>query len=159
MRTKIKRSDAAIDLNAGYTYVDKVAPQTERCEREYYLSEDQLNENLSWLGKTKELCEKEGVKLILFIAPQCKYPSEELVSRLREAAGGVDIANFNDNFEELELDLENDFHDTLHLNCFGAEKFTHKLATILMEMNFKVTGAQSSLWEERVGHGKALFAD
>lgn len=147
---KGKREDCSIDMNAGYTFVDEISPQEERSERNYYLSDEQLEKNLRWLKRIEKLCSDKDIDLVLFIAPQCKYPSDELVSAVRDAAADVKLINYNDDFEKLGLDISKDFHDSLHLNCYGADKFSPLVADTLESLGIIPSNTQAELWEERI---------
>lgn len=81
-----------------------------------------------YLDKMVELCEKEGVQLILIKAPSL-YPywydewEEQMESYAKEK--GVPYVNYLEEIAEIGLDFSQDTYDGgLHLNLSGAEKMS-----------------------------------
>lgn len=147
------RPDAVSDIMAGYTYLERTEPQEKRFERKFYCTKGEYNDNLEYMQKIIELCEDEGVKLEFFIVPACEYVSPELTEGLRAVAGKVKVTNFNDHFDEIELELENDFFDKRHVNFKGAIKFSDHLSEHIEEnYNLPSNEHDEALWKERVEH-------
>ncbi len=147
------RPDAISDIMAGYTYLGTAEPQTERFEREFLCTEEEYEHNISYLDKIIKLCDKEGIELELFIVPACEYVSPELTADLREAAGAIKLTNFNDDFEEMDFDLDKDFFDKRHVNINGAVKFSEYLSEYITK-NYDLPSNEHDLelWQERVEH-------
>ncbi len=147
------RPDAISDIMAGYTYLGTAEPQTERFEREFLCTDEEYKHNISYLDKIKKLCDKKGIELELFIVPACEYVSSELTAGLREAAGNTRVTNFNDDFEEMDFDLEKDFFDKRHVNINGAVKFSNYLSEYITQ-NYDLPSNEHDLelWQERVEH-------
>lgn len=147
------RPDATSDLMAGYTFLSKAEPQSERFEREFLCTDEEYEKNVSYIDKIKKLCDKEGIELELFIVPACEYVSPKLTEDLRQVAGSIKVTNFNDHFNEIGFDLETDFFDKRHVNFTGALKFSDYLSRYIEEnYELKHNEHDEDLWKERVEH-------
>ena len=77
--------------------------------------------------------QKEG-KLILIAAPYViTKEDQEVFNRITEIAAeeGITFINYNEYYEEMDLDFEQDFNDESHLNYWGSCKFTNYLGEFL----------------------------
>lgn len=111
-----------------------------------------------YLDKMRELCEKNGVELILVKAPSLyPYWYEEWDRQICDYAEKYNLKyyNFLENTEEIGLDFSADTYDGgLHLNVYGAEKLAHYFGRILTEE----CGLESrrgdedleTIWEEKL---------
>ena len=145
------RPDEVIDPLAGYTLMEEAVPQTERYTRDYETAEDVLAENLGWLRKIAALCEREGVRLVLFQVPSCAWVPETALKRARDTVGdNIEIVDFNERFDAMDIDMERDFYDFLHFNARGAVKFTRALAAYLAEAGIAPGTHDEALWQWRV---------
>ncbi len=134
---------------AGYTFLSKAASDvTEIRTRPTPLVEKNYAVALEYLRKIEDFCRQEDVALYCFISPSAYRYSETLMSRLRADA---EFINFNDDFDSLGLDLSRDFFDSLHFNCFGAEKFSAFLAQKLPELGIVPSDPDrlDGVWTER----------
>ncbi len=90
-----------------------------------------------YLDKMADLCEKEGIQLILVKAPSLyPYWYEEWDAQMAAYAGerGLKYYNFLNATEEIGLDFSQDTYDSgLHLNLSGAEKLSRYFGKILQE--------------------------
>lgn len=92
-------------------------------------------ENITYLDKIRELCEKNNIKLILIKAPSTYpywYPeyNEQVIEYAQKY--NLDYLNFLDYVEEMGLDYQTDTYDSgLHLNVSGAEKLTKYFGSYL----------------------------
>lgn len=145
------RPDETLDPLAGYTLMEEASPQAERYARDYTTAPDVLEENLGWLQKIAALCERRGVRLVLFQVPSCAYVPEPAMGRIRDAAGNsAEIVDFNERFDTMDIDMETDFYDFLHFNARGAVKFSRALAAYLAEAGVTPRGAHDgTLWQWR----------
>ena len=87
---------------------------------------------VAYLNRIVELCREKGIELILVKSP-CLYPAwyeawdEWLEAYAREQ--GVTYLNAIPHVEEMGIDLNTDTYDGgIHLNVFGAEKYTRWFA-------------------------------
>lgn len=90
-----------------------------------------------YLDMMRELCEKEGVELVLVKAPSLyPYWYEEWDAQIEEYAQKYNLKyyNFLEVTEEIGLDFTTDTYDAgLHLNLAGAEKMSRYFGKILAE--------------------------
>ncbi len=145
------RPDATTDMLAGYTYLGISQVQQKRYEREFLYTESEYERNIEYMQKIIELCNDRGITLEFFIVPACEYVSRDLTDGLRSVAGEVKITNFNDHFDELDLDTETDFYDKRHVNFVGAIKFSDYLSEYIEEsFDLPTNDHDEELWNERV---------
>ena len=142
------------DPFAGYTFLNTVTPQTEITYRDYVAGDENYLRNLGYLQKIDRFCQESGMELLLFLAPAMDRVPADALARLEEdvarlsAAGFVD---FNEAAGQLGIDDGMDWHDLLHFNCWGAEKFSRYLAGYMAEeMELAPTeGEDEGLWQAR----------
>lgn len=65
-----------------------------------------------------------------FYEEQIQYKLNDAISRIEK--NGFDIINFN-TLEDFNIDFENDYYNELHMNVYGATKFTLYFAKYLSE--------------------------
>lgn len=145
------RPDAVSDIMAGYTYLEKAEPQTERFEREFLCTEEEYEDNIKYFNKIVDLCNKKGIELEFFTVPACEYVSFGLSDNLKYIRRDGIVTNFNDHFDEIGFDLEKDFFDKRHTNFTGAVKFSDYLSEYIEE-NYELPYNEHDreLWNERV---------
>lgn len=146
-----KRPDQMADINAGYTVLYESEVQTERSERVFEYTDDDIALQMEYLKKIKLLCDNEGIQLEMFIAPAASYVSEDDKQLIRDLPGEHTLTDFNDDFDKIGLDLERDFYDARHLNLYGATKFTSVFSEhILNNYSFDKTQDDTKLWQKRL---------
>lgn len=108
----------------GFTYLTDSAPQYEFKEKE--VDEGEYGNNLEWFKKIAQLARANNITLVPYIAPYFERLSDEYTERIRQdaASEGLELLDCNDYFEEFGFDPKRDFYDSLHTNCYGAEKFS-----------------------------------
>lgn len=88
-----------------------------------------------YLERMRELCEENGIELILIKAPSlypCWYDEWEAQVEDYAAAHDLRYINFLEHIDEIGLDYSTDTYDAgLHMNLSGAEKLSHYLGGIL----------------------------
>ena len=95
--------------------------------------------SLEYLDKMKALCEENGAELVLIKAPTNSrgywwYDEWEAQIVEYSQANGVDYYNFIPHADEMGIDWQTDTYDEgLHLNVYGAEKFTKYLGQTLVD--------------------------
>jgi hypothetical protein len=94
---------------------------------------------VEYLNKIIQLCKENQVQLVLCQMPMGDYElykeirgrSNTLMKQAEEA--GVEVLDFEQLREELNLNYEEDFHNAIHLNTRGAEKISAYFAGYLKE--------------------------
>lgn len=153
------RPDEMRDPLAGYTRMDTAAPQDGLRVREAVPGEDVFQENVRYLQKMQEVCRRAGAELVLYEAPVCESIPPEWLERIETAAGEA-VTDYSKALTELELDLQTDFYDYLHLNHTGALKFTKRLAADLTAgRSLRSSTHDAALWQERTAYLKELDTD
>lgn len=120
---------------------------------DYTIDEDQLY----WLDQIRELCEENGVQLMLIKAPSL-YPYwydqwDEQIVRYADAHD-LTYVNLLDLSDAVGLDFSTDTYDGgLHLNLSGAEKLSRYFGAVLQETYSLEDRRQeadlAALWEEK----------
>ncbi len=111
---------------------------------------------MEYLEKIRILCEKNGSKLILVKAPTNSrgyWWYDEWEEQIADYADKNDVAyyNFIPKAEEMGIDWQTDTYDGgLHLNVYGAEKFSRYFGQILANehglTSHKNEGSIAKLW-------------
>ena len=141
------------DEFAGYTFLDTVSPQAKITYRDYVAGDENYLRNLKYLRKIEGYCRENHIELLLFLSPAMGRVPEEALARLKEDVSQLSarFVDFNEIAWALAIDNGTDWHDFLHFNCRGAEKFSHYLAAYLTE-EFGLTpteGEDEALWQAR----------
>ena len=145
-----KREDQLADVNAGYTYLDVIAPQT-RAQRVFEYTDDDIELQQKYLKKIIDLCDKKGIALELIITPSASYVTDADKQYITAVCKNIPLTDFNDDFESLGLDLTKDFYDARHLNVYGAIKFSKTLSQhILKNHPTPLRSYVSQNWTDRL---------
>ena len=116
-----------------------------------------LSENCwAYLDKMRKLCERHGAELILFKAPvpyPYWYPQWDAQVSDYAARYGLLYINALDDMEAIGIDMATDTYDGgLHLNLWGAEKFSRYLGAVLSERglaDLRGDNGISAAWEKK----------
>lgn len=146
-----------VSHNGYYMRVD-VKPVT-TIPPERVLADYSFGENAwKYLKMMADLCEKEGIELLLIKAPSL-YPHwyDEWDVQIEEFAEERDLTfiNFLDLVDEIGIDYNTDTYDAgLHMNLSGAEKLSKYLGRVLTE-EFKVPdrsedASWKEIWQEKI---------
>lgn len=142
------------DALAGYTLLTTAEPIEADYEREFTAESAEYRDNLRWLGKIADYCEKNDIELMPFIAPSTgKIPPAALEAlRGDVAALGMTLTDFNEIIPELGIDYSTDWYDPRHFNLRGAVKFSRWLSEYLAEDSGidPAAEADETLWNERL---------
>ncbi len=119
-------------LRADIRPYDPEAFPYERRREDYSFSE----KNVDYLNRIADLCEENGIELVLMKAPSAYPvwvdPYEEQIEAFAEERGLLYLNTLE--HEEIGIDLSTDTYDGgLHLNVYGAEKVSRWLGPILSE--------------------------
>ena len=143
------------DPLAGYTFLSRIQPVEEIQVRDYADVEENYPRNLEAAGEIVAYCQAKGIRPVFFLAPSVNRVSDELTARMdADLTGmGADFINYNEVFDRFGFDLSRDFYDTLHTNCWGAEKLSRYLAGTLTDLGLVPTeGEDAALWQGRAEH-------
>ena len=143
------------DVFAGYTYLEKIEPQSGITVRGYRADTEDYARNLEYLQRIYEYCQRNGIQLLLFITPTTGRVAEPALTQLKADIATLENArcvDFNDTISALNIDDSTDWYDFIHFNCRGAEKFSRYLGNYLRdELALGATeGEDETLWHTRV---------
>lgn len=148
------------DELAGYTFLDRVTKIDEFTVRE--ACTEVYDRNLSYIEKMVNFCNDEGINIVFFFSPTTKRLTDDVTAQIKSDISllGAEFIDFNDNFDEFNFDLSVDFHDTLHTNYRGAQKFSKYLAGIFSDYGLSASeNADTELWQERIDSFNKLRDD
>jgi len=142
------------DELAGYTFLADAKEMASVQPRNESFDGANYNTNIGYLKKIAELCEKNGIKPVYYIAPNYWPLSDEHMSMLENdigKMGNVRFIDFNKDGGLSSYDPKLDFYDNLHFNWRGAEKFSDRLADILTrQLGLEPTvNPDSTIWNTR----------
>lgn len=139
----------------GYTPLDDAKPQTERGLRIPKVEPGNENYlyNLDYFRRITELCDREGIECVFFITPTMEDYTEEQTARMLTDLRALPcraVEDWTDLIEEIGIDNETDWFDSIHFNQSGAEKFTAFFSDYLLDLGLEPTpGADAGLWQRR----------
>lgn len=116
-----------------------------------------------YLQKIQELCDENGIELVLMTTPHADWTSTQAATMLALAHKlGLDYYNFCDQsfVENCGLDVNTDFRDRNHLNAYGANKFSTAFADIMKSVGVNAgvhEDAVTFTWEQDVARINDLF--
>lgn len=143
------------DILAGYTFLDKIEPQTGPWPRGEVLDRETYDNNLEYMKMIADFCKQEGISLIVYLSPTYSVLSQENLEMLKtdlSQISGVTYMDIHDKFD-YGIDQDTDFFDLMHFNCLGAEKFSAYLALLLQSFDMEATeNEDASLWWSRVAN-------
>ena len=105
--------------------------------------------NREYLEKIIELCRDKDVRLIMVKAPSNSTEEEKMYYNEVEKIAkenGVEFVDYNMCYDEIGLNMKEDFFDERHLNIFGAEKFTDYFVRTCAYFNGKTRSDND--WQE-----------
>ena len=152
------------DPLAGYTYLDTYCQTDGIYERAIADDPDNYQRNFDALKQIYELCLDRGIQPVFYVAPTLGRIPEQAMASLQDSIGKAMpealLLDCNDHFSEIGADESRDFHDTLHYNAAGAEKFSRFLGSWITE-NLDLSplpGQDKDLWQSRLNHFDELAA-
>ena len=111
-----------------------------------------------YLDMMTELCEKEGIELLLIKAPSLyPYWYDEYEAQVEDyaAAHNLRYINFLELTDEIGIDYDTDTYDAgLHMNLSGAEKLSGYIGKVLVE-DYGIEDRRkekelSDIWEKKI---------
>ena len=152
---------AVPDPLAGYTFLDEALDSASPAERPVDFDSSVYANNLKYLKRIADVCEKEGSRLIFFIAPSYWRLNGRYLQMLSSdisSIKNVQFIDFNQTYAGLGIDPESDYYDLLHFNYRGAEKFSATLAGIIDGYFFNYDDVDTELWNSRLEHYESLHS-
>ena len=110
------------DLLAGYTFLKEVLPITQFTQRDMGDYPEAYAENLEAAEEIVDLCEEQGIRVVFFNRYTYSNPPEtEDLARIEEdlTALGGEFWDCNQIYDQLSIDQDTDFFDTLHFKLPG----------------------------------------
>ena len=82
--------------------------------------------NREYLEKIIKLCQDKNVRLMMVKAPSNSTEEDKYYNEAEKIAkeNGIEFVDYNMYYDEIRLDMREDFFDERHLNIYGAEKFS-----------------------------------
>lgn len=123
------------DPYRGYVCLETIKPITHREDVSNITEIRQpLPKTMKYLEKIYQLTKKENISLVLLKAPS--NPTKEEQMQYNAAwkfaeARGIAYVDYNQKYDELGLNLNEDFYDRRHLNFRGVQKLTPQFAEYL----------------------------
>lgn len=144
------RTSRQTDPYAGYALLTEAQPSAPIAYPDK-ISADQYQERIGYLRKISDFCAQEGIKLVFFLAPvHGTFPQDKLDDLYRDL-DSIPHALFFDCSDGTwpEFDPQTQWFDFLHLNLYGAEPFSRRLAQELEKLGLESEHDNSALWQER----------
>ncbi|NLF37018.1 MAG: hypothetical protein GX584_07710 [Clostridiaceae bacterium] len=146
------------DIYAGYTFLSKIEPQGSPWPRNEKFDIQTYKENLEYMKDIAAFCEKKGISLIVFISPSFSALKQDNLDMLKKDIGkikNVSYIDFNERFDDFDINVKTDFFDLMHFNALGAEKFSIYLSDMLKSLDLEATDNEDmSLWWSRISNFK-----
>lgn len=139
---KAALTPAKADPLKGHTAVDKVyVPENDPWIRNMDAVDwDLYAQNMADFARIAQLCQEEGISLLVTINPTYSQFSQDVYAKLEEdvtAAGDhVRFVCWADSFEDLGLDRTTCLYDGGHLNQQGAAVFSRKMGEYLATLGY-----------------------
>ena len=126
-------NDDAKETFKGYTPYWEIKPQV-RPEISEERAEGLTPKSERYLRKIIDYTKSKGSELVLIVAPYIITDADKMTyNRIEEIAVQEDVTfiDYNEYYDQMELDFEKDFNDDSHLNYWGSNKFTDYLGSYL----------------------------
>lgn len=142
---------AARDEYAGYTPLTAKTPQPWRTDVSFSADTEVYREGMQVLHRIAELCAGRDIRLVLYFAPlYCNIPQDTLDALYRDVAGIPGAAFFDCSGGDWPaFDPMEQWFDCAHLNLYGAEPFSRRLAEELEGLGLESAHDNSRLWQGR----------
>lgn len=147
------------DPLAGYMFLDRAKSREKLETRDYERYEECYPRNLEYAQKMMDFCRERDISLVFYMAPNIARLRDGLLDMVQDdlASLGAEYWDLGLELHTMDIDLTTDFHDLLHFNYRGADKFSRYLAGRLEAMGLAPSeNRDRALWEKRVEHFAAL---
>ncbi len=87
-----------------------------------------------------DVCEENNIELVFTVAPYViSQESQQVMNKVEEIAlaNGIPFINYNNLYDEIDIDFSKDFKDEGHLNIYGMEKVSAHFGNYLKD-NFEI---------------------
>ena len=130
-------------------------------QRDMVPDPDNLARNYRFLQKLYDLCAKQEIQSIFYIAPTMGRIPQHLIDTLQKTIASempkAHFLNCNDYTVQIDADPTRDYFDTLHYNASGAEKFSRFLGDWINQYLALTSQQQEeSLWQHRASYFASL---
>lgn len=139
----------------GYTPLAVAKPQAERGLRIPNVQPGNENYlyNLDYFRRMAELCQSKGIQCVFFITPTMldytEAQTERMLADLRALPCRA-VEDWTDLIDEIGIDSETDWYDSIHFNQRGAEKFSDFFSDYLLDLGVQPSpDADAALWQAR----------
>ena len=141
-------------MSAGFTFCEAGEAQTVT-ERSFVTvpGTKTYEDNLNDIRSFADCCEKNGIRLVLYLAPCMARIPADLRQQLFADLADVPCAALEDWTElgdSIGVSAETDWYDNLHFNFRGAAKFSAFLSDYILQLGLTPkSGVQDELWQQR----------
>lgn len=139
------------DYLKGYVLLPDINPQHFDLSVNAIHSQAKLSaKNLEYLDKVVALSKEKNFKLVLMITPyQMEKQQKEVFNALEIYAknNSIDVLDYQNQIEDLGMDMSHDFYDKGHVNFYGAEKLTTAFGRYLTNQHFLMDKRESATYE------------
>lgn len=148
--------------NKGYTALTgTIPPGTEPDVEAMPISEEQYQTNLRYFKRIVDLCEEEGIDLIVTINPTYRQFTDAVFDRVERdvlsLSPHIRFVNWANAFAEMGLEPEQHLYDLGHLNIEGAKLFSAYTGAYLKALGYtprEQTEENRQAWEEAAEYWK-----
>lgn len=148
--------------NKGYTALTGTIPLgTEPDVEAMPISEEQYKTNLRCFKRIVDLCEEEGIDLIVTINPTYRQFTDAVFDRVERdvlsLSPNIRFVNWANAFAEMGLEPQQHLYDLGHLNIAGAKLFSAYTGAYLKALGYaprEQTEENRRAWEEAVEYWK-----
>ena len=127
---------STVNTSRGCILHDEITPvviseDNESMDKESFSVPD---ENIISIKSIVDSCSNNGTKVLFFKSPNVNWTKNRLsyVKAFMDE-NELEYIDLNDYYNEIDIDFNQDFYDSAHLNKYGAEKITEYLVPILKE--------------------------
>ena len=154
---KVFRDGYDRDILAGYTYLGEYRVLSDYTVRNEGSGQEIVDRNMEYLHKIARICLEQGIIPVFYESPAAAVMPPERMDAVRrelEQIQGAVVVNFNDERDQIGAALDYDYHDNLHYNAAGAEKFSRYLGR-WFNQNLQITPKpeqDAALWQSRLDY-------
>lgn len=140
------------DPYAGYALLTEAQPLSAPLDYPDKLNADHYRKRIGYLRKISDFCARKEIKLVFCLAPVYGNFPQDRLDDLRRDLASIPHALFLDCGDSTwpDFDPQTQWFDFLHLNLYGAEPFSRRLARELKGLGLETAHSGfGELWQER----------